>query len=143
MTKVTVVVIIIVIILFVTYCHMMRPHAINTETDILNRLKSLELCISLKWPELYSRIKDVEIRFNSNETYTFDKRIIYLCLKSGSTNAIFHTLLHELAHICNTTWGHDEDFINMFDFWLSTAIDCGVYKQMTKDEIVCNVHTHK
>lgn len=141
-----VIVIMIVVVLSAMFCNVLRrPQTVDVDmkTEIRRRFEVLKSCTSYKSPSLASRIRDIEIRFNSDETYTFDKRIVHLCIKSGSANAIFHTLLHELAHICNRTWGHDRNFINMFDFWLSTAIECGVYKKMTEDEIVCNVHTHK
>jgi len=42
-------------------------------------------------------------------------------------NTIMYVILHELAHMVNTEWGHEKDFWDKFQFLLNEAVSIGIY----------------
>ena len=71
---------------------------------------------------------------SDNTTYTIDKQEIHVCIRSRDAekkiydiNLLMYVIIHELAHICNDTVGHDTNFINIFKYLLTKAIECNVY----------------
>lgn len=74
----------------------------------------------------------VEIDGTDNIAYSMDKRDVSLCVrrKDGSVenyNDLMFVLLHELSHIANDTYGHDDTFWKTFKFVLEVADATGVY----------------
>ena len=59
--------------------------------------------------------------------YTENKRSISVCLRSGSTDALFFVVLHELAHVASTSYGHTDEFWQHFRLLVDAARSVGVY----------------
>lgn len=87
--------------------------------------------------EIQEKIKNSEILENitdSDTSYTVNKgEKIVLCLADRendnlySYNLLMYVLIHELAHILNTTYGHDDNFKKTFRFILEKAIELNLY----------------
>ena len=87
--------------------------------------------------EIQEKIKNSEILENitdSDTSYTVNKEEkIILCLADRendnlySYNLLMYVLIHELAHILNTTYGHDDNFKKTFRFILEKAIELNLY----------------
>ncbi|MEM3062229.1 MAG: hypothetical protein QW303_01595 [Nitrososphaerota archaeon] len=67
--------------------------------------------------------------------YTEEKRILVLCLRSKEPgnplhdiNTMMFVVLHELAHMMNNTWGHNQKFWILFRFLLENAVEIELYK---------------
>ena len=68
-------------------------------------------------------------------SYNLDKgHIISLCLRNFTNPNEFHQFndimfvsIHELAHSCNESYGHDTSFWYIFRFLLENAIECNIY----------------
>ncbi len=67
-------------------------------------------------------------------TYTIDKSDIKVCLRTRDDykklydiNLLMYVLLHELAHVCNLTMGHDDNFKNVFEFLVQRALEINIY----------------
>jgi len=62
-----------------------------------------------------------------------NKSILVLCMRRKDNgqlhdqNTMMYVILHELAHMVNTEWGHEQDFWDKFHFLLQEAADIGVY----------------
>ncbi len=74
----------------------------------------------------------VEIDGSDNIAYSMDKHDVSICVrrKDGSVenyNDLMFVLLHELSHIANDTYGHDDKFWKTFKFVLEVADATGVY----------------
>ena len=87
--------------------------------------------------EIQEKIKNSEILENitdSDTSYTVNKgEKIILCLADRendnlySYNLLMYVLIHELAHILNTTYGHDDNFKKTFRFILEKSIELNLY----------------
>ena len=87
--------------------------------------------------EIQEKIKNSEILENitdSDTSYTVNKgEKIILCLADRendnlySYNLLMYVLIHELEHILNTTYGHDDNFKKTFRFILEKAIELNLY----------------
>ena len=74
--------------------------------------------------------KDVSYNLNKGN-------IISLCLRNFTNPNEFHQFndilfvsIHELAHSCNISYGHDLSFWYIFRFLLENAIEAGIYKNV-------------
>lgn len=90
----------------------------------------------------YQKIKNIiknseiiENITNSDTSYTINKgEKIIICLANRKTdnlydiNLIMYVLLHELAHIINSTYGHDKNFKTVFKELVDNAIKIKIYK---------------
>lgn len=62
-----------------------------------------------------------------------NKSILVLCLRRKDNgqlhdeNTMMYVILHELAHMVNTEWGHEQDFWDKFHFLLQESATIGVY----------------
>lgn len=85
-------------------------------------------------------IYEISPRNKSNLTsYTENKgEQLVLCLREKSPgpsgdnelhdkNTMIFVVCHELAHIMNDEWGHEEDFWKLFKVVLENAVECGIY----------------
>jgi uncharacterized membrane protein YhiD involved in acid resistance len=72
----------------------------------------------------------------SNESFTIDKKHIYLCLKDQKgqyydDNTLMHVLLHEYAHVLcsklDTEGEHSDEFKEIFADLLRRATEAGIY----------------
>jgi len=86
---------------------------------------------------------------NDGTTYTVDKGAkLKFCVRD-KINGKLHSIdiltfvgLHELAHIGNPTWGHGEDFWEVFKFILREAVEAGLYTPIdyaSKPVIYCGL----
>ena len=73
-------------------------------------------------------------RYSSDTSYTVDKgRKMYICIRNKRTLKILDTdlitfvVLHEIAHIGNRAWGHEENFWEIFKFILHEAKLAGIH----------------
>lgn len=88
--------------------------------------------------DIQKKIKESEILeniTNSDTSYTINKgEQIVLCLADRQTdnlysyNVLMYVLIHELAHILNISYGHDENFKKIFKYILQKASDLNLYK---------------
>jgi hypothetical protein len=74
--------------------------------------------------------KDVSYNLNKGD-------LISLCLRDFSNPNEFHQFndilfvsIHELAHSCNISYGHDLSFWYIFRFLLENAVEAGIYKNV-------------
>lgn len=66
--------------------------------------------------------------------YTENKSVLVLCLREKNKshrlhdiNTMMFVVLHELSHMMNNNWGHEEDFWELFRFMLNNGTECGIY----------------
>ncbi len=77
---------------------------------------------------------------SSYTSYSINKgEKIVLCLrnKDGSlvnVNTMMFVCLHELAHVCNETIGHDKSFWDTFRWILEESINIGIYTKQKFEE---------
>lgn len=74
---------------------------------------------------------------SSNEksaAYTVNKgEEMRLCIRNRNgtfedSNTAFFVIIHEMAHLCSTSWGHNEEFRDYFSQIVSVASSLGLYK---------------
>lgn len=63
----------------------------------------------------------------SGNTFTLDKKYIFLCLNTKNINTLMYVAIHELAHIVSKNYGHDREFVENFQKLLRRAMDMGLY----------------
>jgi hypothetical protein len=65
--------------------------------------------------------------------YTRNKSDVKLCvpksLEERDIQTALFVALHELAHVANVSWGHDDNFWNTFRDLLKLAVKSGIYKK--------------
>lgn len=79
-------------------------------------------------PEAFDRTKF----FRSNQSYTINKKRVYLCMvKSDGSyydrNFLKYVIIHEMAHVLCDDIGHTDKFKKVFEKLLDQAHDMGVY----------------
>lgn len=58
---------------------------------------------------------------------------LHLCMRKKGTgqfedkNSVLFVTIHELAHMGNIYWGHDDDFWAIFKFLITEAVEMGIY----------------
>jgi hypothetical protein len=81
--------------------------------------------------------ENIPARSGGDTSYVIDKGAVFaLCLrdpKNNNTveskmNNLMFVLIHELAHLFTSTFGHDELFWNNFKFLLQEAVELGLYE---------------
>jgi hypothetical protein len=74
-----------------------------------------------------------EIEFkHASKSFTINKQVVHMCLKDEKgnyydNNSLIYVLLHEIAHVINTTVGHDQMFNNIFNDLLEIATQKKIY----------------
>lgn len=77
---------------------------------------------------------DIEdlIIFEGDQSFTYDKKKIYLCLQDDnekySYDSILYVAIHELAHVICDEKGHTELFWSINEQLLQIATDKGMYR---------------
>ena len=110
----------------------------NSLNILLEELKNSNYDFKdINFEEIQEKIKNSEILENitdSDTSYTVNKgEKIIICLADRendnlySYNLLMYVLIHELAHILNTTYGHDDNFKKTFRFILEKAIELNLY----------------
>jgi hypothetical protein len=64
---------------------------------------------------------------------------ITICL-DGSTNEIFHVLIHELAHSTVQEYSHSEQFWANYNELMEICIQIGIYQKITEKTEFCGQH---
>jgi len=64
---------------------------------------------------------------------------ITICL-DGSTNEIFHVLIHELAHSTVEEYSHSEQFWVNYNELMEICIQIGIYQKITEKTEFCGQH---
>jgi hypothetical protein len=75
--------------------------------------------------------KKNELGYNTNKGYE-----IGLCL-DGTSNQVFHVLLHELSHSTVTEYSHNDTFWQNFKELRELAQNIGLYTPIPKTEAFC------
>lgn len=89
--------------------------------------------IRAKWDGTLSETEAFE-----DVAFTVDKRSVSVCLRDSQgnleplNNSLF-VLFHELAHVCNQSYGHDAAFWDAFKFLLEVAEKVNVYRHDDHD----------
>ena len=70
--------------------------------------------------------------YESNKSYTINKKIIYICIKNENNqyynfNMLMYVAIHELAHVLCDEVGHTEKFYSIFNKLLDKAEDLNMY----------------
>ena len=106
---------------------------IRVSKPIILKLANREKIINYK-VSTQDILKILENITDSDTSYTVNKgEKIILCLADRendnlySYNLLMYVLIHELAHILNTTYGHDDNFKKTFRFILEKAIELNLY----------------
>jgi hypothetical protein len=81
-----------------------------------------------------SRVQYINF-YASDDSFTEDKKRIYLCLKDKDGNYykyndLIYVSLHELAHAFSNTVDYDHtspEFINNFNYLINRAVEVGIY----------------
>lgn len=104
---------------------------------LVDHMKKNNIPDSISASRLSDRFKNTEIRetslFETNTGYTINKgKEIRLCLNKTNnsdynTNIIMFVLLHEMAHIMSSSYGHNEEFTYSMDIIVKTAVKLGIY----------------
>ena len=88
----------------------------------------------------------IQENFNKyNTSYVQRKQNLYLCIRSKkdkkihNINLLMNILLHELAHISNPTYGHDEEFTKIFYFYIYIAKKINLYKDIEQNTEYCGI----
>ncbi|GAQ90973.1 hypothetical protein KFL_007080110 [Klebsormidium nitens] len=120
------------------------PHAqefmllVNTDIDrLLEWLRSHpELLADRRWQRLVKRYKTKMRPIAEGEggaAYTRNKSDVRLCvpesLEERDVQTALFVALHELAHIANVSWGHDQSFWDTFRDLLRLAVRAKIYKR--------------
>lgn len=64
---------------------------------------------------------------------------ITICL-DGSTNEIFHVLIHELAHSTVEEYSHSDQFWANYNELMEICIQIGIYQKITEKTEFCGQH---
>ncbi len=67
--------------------------------------------------------------FPLGTSFTFNKgTFVSMCIdKNNDLNTIIFVLLHELAHIGNENYGHDDNFKKFFKFLIEQSVELDIY----------------
>ena len=75
-------------------------------------------------------MQDVSYNINKGELMSICIRKYEDIYKFHNTNDILFVSIHELAHSCNTSYGHDKKFWKIFRFLLENAIEMKIFKNI-------------
>lgn len=75
--------------------------------------------------------KNLDIR-SGTSAYTENKSTIYMCMKDENgkyyaMNTLVYVSLHEISHVLNKSYGHDDSFKKIFSDLLKRAQMVGIY----------------
>ena len=137
-------IIIIILILLSSVRYFKKQERYHNEEPIIARLK-------YDCSKLDDRIKIVEF-YPADESYTEDKKRIYLCLRDENDkyydyNMLMYVAIHECAHALTDVIDPEhktDEFKNMFQNLLQKAESLGLYDP-TKEiiENYCKIKKHK
>lgn len=89
-----------------------------------------------RWRRLVNRYKTKMLPMVEGEggaAYTRNKSVVRLCvpesLEERDVQTALFVALHELAHVANFSWGHDDAFWETFRDLLTLAVRSGIYKK--------------
>jgi predicted metal-dependent hydrolase len=111
--------------------------------NIVDRMKKTYRSVSLR--ENFPNIQGKDVSYNVNKGDD-----ISLCLRNYDDPTKFHDIndilfvaLHELAHSCNESYGHDLRFWKIFRIILENAIEIDIYKNINykyDNVYYCSMH---
>lgn len=121
------------------------PHAqefmrlVNLDIDrFLDWLRSQpDLLTDSRWKRLLNRYRSSSMlpiaQGDGGTAYTRNKSDVKLCvpqsLKERDIQTALFVALHELTHVANLSWGHDDSFWNTFKDLLRLAVRSGIYQK--------------
>jgi len=88
-----------------------------------------------RWTGSLSEVENIK----DNVAYSLGKRAIHICVREKSgrltdMNTSVFVLLHELAHVSSTTYGHDTQFWTNMKFLVELADRVGSYTYVDYDD---------
>lgn len=124
----------------------------NAIKNNLYRIVKRNKCIAGTWAEQdepiiadneerqagLERLKVATMGTTSEEegTHTINKFNVYLCDENHpDDNTLAHVIIHEYAHVINSTIGHDEKWQRLFDILQDIATKEGWFKRHKKLEL--------
>ncbi len=114
----------------------LQAHLINIMTNVEPEL--FKKYIKGVKPEETLAMRNFDIK-KGNKSFTVDKEHITLCMYDENGNMypediLSYVIIHEAAHLCNTSSGHDASFDDTFDLLLAVArklkIPCRTHENM-------------
>lgn len=77
-------------------------------------------------------VKELPKNTEKKVAYTVNKSVIYICLRTNNNfetnlNSIKFVIMHELSHIISNTYGHTEEYWNIFRLVLKSSIKHKLY----------------
>ena len=102
----------------------------------INQVKcSDQICNNIKLLAIrYQSLKLSENIYMEDTSFTLNKNETMLCLaardkneKIYDINKLMFVVLHEMGHVGSQSYGHNEEFVNLFTFLLEQSIDLGIY----------------
>lgn len=110
----------------------------NKGDELVNYMHMHNLPDQVSANRLNTRWKNCTLRETaSNEksaAYTVNKgEEMRLCIRNKNgefedSNTAMFVVIHEMAHLCSTSWGHNEEFKDYFSYIVSIASSLGLYK---------------
>jgi len=116
---------IVLFLLLLGYILYIRIKEYYQQSDpMLHKIKELVL-------PLHPKINDI-LFFESDKSYTINKKRIYLCLKDSehryySLNMLVYVAVHEISHVLCDEIGHTSKFYDIFRDLLKKAEEIGIY----------------
>lgn len=118
-----------------------RLALINREVNrLVKYMKSNDLPSKNTAARLYEKWGQCKLKetleHDSSVAFTFNKgQEIHLCLRNKENgledfNTGMFVVLHELAHVMSTSYGHNDEFYTNFDSILAIASKIGVYRPL-------------
>lgn len=129
-------VVIIIVIILVFKLHSYYVMYKNEQNEIIQRVKKDLNIIYLSYYEEKGLsppiLLDDLIIYEGDQSYTFNKKKIYLCLNDGENSydydMVMFVAIHELAHVICKDIGHTDEFWRINDELLEIAKSKGVYR---------------
>lgn len=124
-----------------------KDDAVKLISNVDNKIRKLIVHLNNKYPndEITQLVND---RYRSRRiyendpadgdgtSYTISKgKQIKLCVRSKrepdrliDENTLTFVAIHELSHLANSAYGHEDDFWNIFRFLLRESVNIGIYE---------------
>lgn len=118
------IVLILTVSIFSIYTHVLENFKPQSDDPVM-------LTVRQKLLQVHPEAVNLEF-YESNKSYTINKRKVHLCLKDQNgdyynENMLTYVGLHELAHVLCDEVGHTEKFYRIFDDLLAKAHEMGLY----------------
>ncbi len=129
---------IVIIIMVIFFCYQVYSYYLEYKNDKNEIIQQVKKDLNVIYVAYYKRkgmspaipLEDLII-YQGDQSYTYNKKKIYLCLNDGDYSydydSIMYVAIHELAHVICDENGHTEKFWRINDELLEIAEDTKVY----------------